>query len=243
MTGRVDPQRDRQLALLGGVTCEVLRELTDPLTAILSHAELLCDPDRPVAELQESVGSIVSEALRCRRILGLAGTLGQGATLVRQPLDVEALAADVALAVAARRRPEDPQVRFQSLGGAHWVVADRAVLSEVLAGLVEACVDERLTLGDGGAVEVVSRGHGDGVELAIQHDLSRQAATTALPDQSLMARVAAVLVELMGGTLELRGDRQSGARILVHLPGMQPPGNFPQAANPGLQAAPGTAGG
>lgn len=144
----------------------VSHELRTPLTAIRASLENLAD-DAP-AEQRATLMRLEDEAARLSRLVDellRPPDDGRVALLARGPVDLGALAAEVAALLAGRARRAGVELRVS--GAAAVVAGDRDRLKQALINLVDNAT--RVTP-PGGAVRIAARAAGGRASVAVEDD-------------------------------------------------------------------------
>ena len=209
---------------LNSLAAEVVLEIVNPLTSILGQAQLLSESGPHAPAVADAAGSILQEALRCRRIVSTFSAFLGRDRIEPVDLDLTAMAANLALALRARHRTGDPAIDVAGIGNDCWIRGDRDLLGEAFANLVEGVVEERRSLGDGGQVVLACRRDGDHVIVEISHDRTSQAGrspTTALAENSLLLRIARGILAIHDASLLVTSDPGLGWSLVVLFPAAQ----------------------
>jgi len=134
-----------RLALVGEISASIAREITQPLSAILSNAEvaqLLLDAREPnLPDLREIVADIRHDNLRANRIVSHVHDLLQRRELKLERVKINVLAMrvlDLARPEAARR---GIALRAEFADGAPEVMGDPIYLQQVLLNLIVNSLD------------------------------------------------------------------------------------------------------
>jgi two-component system, OmpR family, sensor kinase len=202
-------------------------ELRTPLTTIRNNAEFVREnPDAAAADRAEAIADIAAESERMSRLVdGLLwlARVDAGQPIERRPVDLGAIAADVA---RKARRP-DRAVRFEDAGPAI-VLGD----GDALARLTWTLVDNALRHGDGEVVviagqdagsatlRVQDRGRGipPGDEERIFDRFYRADAARSGEGTGLGLAIARSIAEAHGGSISATNGDGGGAVFEVSLP-------------------------
>ncbi len=239
-----------RLASLGRVAQGVAHELNTPLATVRTLAvdmrAALRDlgdraPANVVADLDESAALVHDETRRLGRI---TQSLLAGGDLVRTRIDgAVPLAAVVerarALVFAGVR--EGPRVEVGDGVDALSVVADPDRLMQVLVNLLQNAYDavrdapegtvHIAARRDGPRVELVVEDDGSGIDPDVRSRLFEPFATTKPPGQGtgLGLYTSYMLVQAMGGDLDLEPREEGGTRAVVRLGAGSPSGLAPDS--------------
>lgn len=130
---------ERSFERLRRFTADVSHELRTPLTAIRSVGEVGLAEQRPEKSYRDIIGSILEEADRLTTLVDTLLTLSRAdageVRLERAPLDLLALAREVATDLSVLAEEKQQSLRVEGNGGAE-VVGDRVVLQQALVNLV-----------------------------------------------------------------------------------------------------------
>ncbi len=190
--GELGRSFDRMTASLGAARAElaaadqarrqlfadIAHELATPLTLIRGYSETLADRSVPMSPAEESRylehihGAARRMDLLLHDLLDLARLEAGTVALECAPLDLAALAGNMAASYVARFAEAGVTLRTAGAGRAAWVMADGRRLEQVLTNLLEnalryvgagGAVELRLeTVGEGGAERHVLRVEDDG---------------------------------------------------------------------------------
>lgn len=215
-------------------TGEASHQLRTPLAALLGQVEVALRRDRPPEDYRRALESVRAQADRLRRVvealLFLARSEAEAGPPDRERIDLAAWLPDHLRAWADHPRAGD--VRWEPPPGPVWVVAQPALLGELVNNLVDNAlkysrpgtpVTVRADAADGAArVEVEDRGCGigpaDREQLFRPFYRSAEARRLGVPGVGLGLAVAGRLAAAFGGAVEVESEPGRGSRFRVRLP-------------------------
>lgn len=224
MAMRLEAHESQRRQLLADVT----HELRNPLTVMQGNIEALIDGVHPTdaahLELILDESKVLARLIDDLRTLSLAeaGALA----LVRERIDVAAVATDVLAASADRARRAGVDLRPVEAGTA-MADADPLRVREVLSNLVGNSLrytpsggSIAIELRAGSMVEVSVRDTGAGIAPeALEHVFERYSRSTDSPGAGLGLAIAKSLIEAHGGTIRAESADGQGTRVVFTLPG------------------------
>ncbi len=107
--------REERLAALGGLAAAAAHELGTPLATIQLTAKEMADELKGAGLLEEDARLLVSQAQRCRDILGRLSNRGEAGDLMMDRIAIELMLKEAAEPFVDRRH--GPAVIFEMLGG------------------------------------------------------------------------------------------------------------------------------
>jgi two-component system sensor kinase FixL len=222
-----------RVASMGELTASIAHELNQPLTAILSNAQVAqrligrgtADPE----ELKEILADIVADDRRAGDVIRQLRAFVRKDETQRVPLDINGIVQDVVSLVRSDAIARNVSVAVGLSPEVPAVVADRIQLQQVVLNLVmngleamreAANRDLLVTTGiDGeGAVSVTVIDHGEGIA---EHDLRRifePFYTTKPQGLGMGLAIARSLVESHGGRLWADNHKDGGATFAFTIP-------------------------
>lgn len=211
-----------RLAAMGEMAAALAHELNQPLAAIANfsgvalHGLAAPAPDRAGVQegVREAVQAIHDQALRAGDIVWRVREFSKKREARPEPLDLDALIADVARLSGIATKAREVAYEFRLTPELPRVVADRVQIEQVLLNLirngVEAMEDNaadarRLILGsrlhEGGFVEVTVRDAGCGLPERIAADLFTPFFTTKPEGMGMGLAISRSIIEAHGGHL------------------------------------------
>lgn len=226
VTQEKEIERQGRLSSLGEALAGVAHELKNPLTVILTYAEMGAEaPDLP-ARAREDMDAIREQAVRMRDmvqdLLGFSRTRADAGSfdvteLVRRVLVMQRMAYG-----AAVRFIEDVAWTGRALGSGARV---EQILTNLLANAADAVergpgeVTARVEKGSDGQVRIIVQDNGPGVPAELAERVFEPFLTTKAEGKGtgLGLAISRKLAVTMGGALELEPSAQSGARFVLTL--------------------------
>jgi PAS domain S-box-containing protein len=222
----------QRLAIMGELTAAVAHELRQPSAAIMSNAEaalaLLETGKPPLDEMREIVTDIKEANMRANEVLSHIHDFLRKREIGRQPLDLNAVVADVLLFVTGDARKRRIQIRTELAEGLPVVMGNRTHLQQVLFNLIANAMDAmsntpqeqrklviRTSKPNGDArVEVAVSDSGSGVTSGNLPRLFDSFFTTKTEGMGLGLSIARSIVESHGG--RIWADNNSGGGATFH---------------------------
>jgi len=212
--------REQHLATLGEASAVLAHELRNPLSSIKGHAQLMAEQLAGDGRVRERADILVREALRlealCEQLLSFVRAsrvetvASDPAALLREAVEaVDPSRIELHVEHAPKRWPLDPLRMHQALVN----LLQNAVQASPPAAPSRACA----RLEDGALVFEV-RDHGPGVPPDEAERIFEPFHTTRVRGTGLGLAVARRVVELHGGTLDVRNHPDGGAVFRVRLP-------------------------
>ena len=222
-------QRER-LSALGRLSAVVAHEVRNPLMIITGALRTLRRAE-PGPDGIQAADSIEEEVARLNRVVADALDFARPVTIANAPADLAAIGRAAVAAVEAG--PDPVAVRLEAGPSAFPVVTDSERLRTVLVNLLmnaQQAVRDRADgrrppivlriqrLPDGGA-QLLVIDEGVGVPAEVQGRAFEPFFTTKRSGSGLGLAIARNIVDGLGGSIALRGDRDRGTTIEVRLPG------------------------
>ena len=157
--------RSEKLASMGQLAAGIAHEVNNPLGILLLHANILLEECEsglaPTAEMKSDISLIVDQANRCKRIISGLLNFARQSHLVRQPVDLPGLVADV-----LRTVPVVDGVRIATVDHLADPIAevDSDQLVQVLVNLIS---NAQHAMPDGGELTIVLDGGEDHVLIQV----------------------------------------------------------------------------
>jgi two-component system OmpR family sensor kinase len=214
--------RAERLAAVGQMAAMVAHEVRNPLGVVRGQVELLRERLAPAGRDAERVEEILAEIERVNQLTHEFLTLAREAPLERAPVDVTALAEEVAGAA----RLAAPAATIEVEGEPVTALGDAGRLRQALLNLALNAaqvggdgVTVRLAVARaGGAVRVTVSDDGPGVPPALAATLFEPFVSGREGGSGLGLAVAARIAERHGGRLALEPSER-GARFALTIPG------------------------
>ena len=218
--------RERDAALKE-IAASVAHEIRNPLNSIKLLLTLLADDIAAgrTEGLQESLATLEYEIGKLNRFTDEFLTYSRPASRIRDPIDVDALAAGIVDMAAAEAREHAVEMRVESGRSSPAVSGDRQRLEQAMLNLVINAIQ---AAGRGGRVTVRAVAADDGVDLVVQDSgpgvpeehlerLFEPFFTTKTDGTGLGLANAGKIAREHGG--HIRADNTAaGARFTLHLP-------------------------
>ena len=224
-----------RVSALGELTASLAHELNQPLTAILSNAQvaqriLTADPV-DVQEIREILDDIVADDRRAAAVIGRVRLLLKKGSLDYVSLDLNEIVADVARVVASDAALRNVPMRLDRARGLLRVRGDRVQLQQVLLNLVVNGLDamrERGTADPGlvirtfrdGAtlVGVAVRDVGPGIGDKDADQIFEPLYTTKVDGLGMGLAIARTIVDAHGGRVRAENNPEGGATFQFTIP-------------------------
>jgi PAS domain S-box-containing protein len=230
----------QRLAIIGELTAAVAHELRQPSAAILSNAEaalaLLESGEAPSDEIREIVADIRRANLRANEVLGHIQDFLRKKEARMEPLDLNAVVADVLLLVAGDARKRRVQIRTELHDGLPLVLGNRTHLQQVLLNLIvngmdamsdtpngESRITIRTATNGNGHVEVAVADCGSGVPSSSLPRLFESFFTTRADGMGLGLSIARSIIESHNGRIWADNNDGGGATFRFTMQSVQRP--------------------
>ena len=218
---------------MGELASGIAHELTQPLTAILSHAQagqrLVQRPGMEPATLAPALDAIARNAKRAGEILGRLRAWISKSEPDLEIVDLAELAREVAHLLTTGALPAGASIKVESDGSRPLVRADRVQLEQVVFNLGRNGLDavaevegERIVTiavaTQGGQAVLSVADNGPGLSSEAEARLFEPFFTTKPEGLGLGLALCNRLIERFGGALEGRNAAVGGAVFSFHLP-------------------------
>ena len=218
--------QSEKLAGVGKLASGVAHEINNPLTCVLTNSSLILadlDPDDP---RREDLQTIVSETLRCRKIVKGLLDFARQSEPQKQILDLNKTTEDVLSLVRNQASFQNISIRIELDPLLPSVFADADQMRQVLLNIVLNAADAMV---DGGILCVRSQSNSSHVELSIsdtgpgipeeiRNKLFEPFFTTKKTGTGLGLSIAYGIVEHHNGSLEIESSAGHGTTVTVVLP-------------------------
>ena len=201
-----------RLTLVGEISASIAHEITQPLSAILSNAEvaqLLLDAREPnLPDLREIVSEIRHDNLRANRIVSEVRSLLQRREVKFEEVNLNVMAKSVIDLARPEARRRGIELRTEFAAGLSTVVGDPIHLRQLLLSLIVNAMDESMASKPGPRTVEVRTADGKHSFLQLEvvarcgaEEPSASVSPTRQEVVALGASVARAIVESHGGTL------------------------------------------
>lgn len=223
-----------RVSTIGELTASLAHQLNQPLTAILSNAqvaqELLASDTVNVAELRDIVADIVADDKRAADVIQRLRRLLKKDSADFTALDVNELVAEVARLVSGDAALRGVDIRLELAPRLPAVRGDRVQIQQVVLNLVLNGLDAirestnaaralaLWTAAESGAVRVGVCDSGTGIEGEDADQIFEAFYTTKAEGLGMGLAIARSIVEAHGGRLTARNNDDAGATLSFTLP-------------------------
>jgi signal transduction histidine kinase/ABC-type uncharacterized transport system substrate-binding protein len=231
---RAELAQASRLALAGELTASIAHEINQPLGAILVNAgaaEALLRRDPTAShELRQILADIRSDDLRASEIIRRVRALVTTRQAEREPVDINAIVADVALFLRSEAERRGIVIETSLASGLPTLLIDRVQVQQAIVNLcinaMEAmsdCAAERRRLmvrteAGTASVEVTIADSGPGISPQHLPHLFNSFFTTKADGTGLGLAITRSIVETHGGTVSARNREGGGAEFRMRLP-------------------------
>jgi len=227
--------RVSHLVTMGEMAAAIAHEINQPLAAITNYARacerLLQSPAPELAEVQDALRQISSQALRSAEIIRRVRDLVRVHEPRRVRADINRLVAEVSTLAESDARQHGVQLSLDLADGLPSVDVDGIQIQQVLFNLIHNAVESLAAAGDGdrrivvrtqspapGEIEVSVADSGPGVEPAIVDRMFDPFCTTKEQGTGLGLAISKSIVGSHRGRIEYRTNSPRGAKFIVTLP-------------------------
>jgi C4-dicarboxylate-specific signal transduction histidine kinase len=234
-----------RVAGLGEAAASIAHELSQPLAAILSNAEvahqLLALPAPPLQEVREILADVMADDERAGGIIRNMRTTLRKRRVEATPVHVNVVAAEIRRLVAHDARMRRTTVELELGQGVPLVCIDETQLKQVLLNLVVNAVDAmsgatlrqpvhlRTSARDDGAVIEV-RDFGPGIAPDVLPRLFDPFFTTKADGLGVGLAISRSIVEAVGGRISAGQADGPGAVFRIWLPALRPDASVKEAS-------------
>jgi len=221
-----------RVATMGELTASIAHELNQPLTAILSNAQVaerLIDSGVDAKDLREIVSDIVADDKRAIDVIHRLRAFFKKDDTNQRQLDVNAVIQDVVSLVRSDATTRGVSIDLELEAGLPVVLADRVQLQQVVLNLIMNGLDAMRT-SDDRRLAIATRVSADGVVRVSVSDRGSGIAECELPlvfepfyttkpqGLGMGLSIARSLVEAHGGRLWAQNNSNGGATFSFTLP-------------------------
>ena len=224
-----------RVAGMGQLASSLTHELTQPLTAILTNAQvanrLLARPQPDLEELRACVNDVISDEHRASEVIRRTWTLLKQADVARTPLRLDDLAARTIALVANDALLNAVAIQFRRAGDLPVVYGDGVQIQQVILNLLTNAITAAAN--GGGArptvnvwsavaatpyVEIGVHDSGKGIPETDLGRIFEPFFTTRVDGLGMGLAISHSIVEAHGGRLLVENDPAGGAIFRIHLP-------------------------
>ena len=215
-----------RLAVMADMAACIAHELNQPLSAIANYAQalkwILDSPTPDVAEVNESLSEITTQAIRAAEIARRLRALIQKGESQREPTTLDEVINEIKVLLATEARLKSVRVVVDLAPGLPPVEVDRIQIQQVILSLIRNAVEAlgespreqreiklTTTLRNDGNVEMCVADTGPGVDAALQ---------SRLFEGGLGLPMSKTIVEAHDGALVYKPNEPRGACFSFHLP-------------------------
>jgi two-component system sensor histidine kinase TtrS len=228
-----------RLNTLGEMASGLAHELSQPLSAILSHANAcarrIASSQLDIGAIERSLEKVVGQAERAGNILGRIRALAQRRPPRFSSVDMNETVRSVADLTASEVRHAGVDVRLELDEGLPLLRADMVQIEQVLLNLVRNAIEAmhlpgqtprlltiRTRATESGTVQVEVCDTGAGLPAADANRIFEPFFTTKANGLGVGLSISRTIVEMHYGTLEARQNADSGSTLVLTLPVAQP---------------------
>jgi two-component system sensor kinase FixL len=227
--------RVSHLVTMGEMAAAIAHEINQPLAAIANYAQacerLLQSPTPGLAEVQDALRQISSQALRSAEIIRRVRDLVRVHAPRRERADINRLVAEVAALAGSNARQHAVLLSLELADDLPPVEADGIQIQQVLFNLIHNAVESLAAVGAGerkivvqtrqqapGEIEVSVADSGPGVDPAIVDRIFDPFCTTKEQGTGLGLAISKSIVGSHRGRIEYRPNSPCGANFVMILP-------------------------
>jgi signal transduction histidine kinase len=221
-----------RVSAMGELTASLAHELNQPLTAILTNAQValrfLTAENADLGEIREILNDIVSDDKRAAEVIRRVRLLLKKGEIEYAPLDINDVVTEVARLVMSDAAMRNVSMRVEPAPGLPRVLGDRVQLQQVVLNLVLNGLDATSEPGagdqsliirtflDGSDVSVAVQDAGPGIQ---EGEYIFEPLYTTKPDGIGMGlAIARSIVDAHGGRLTAVNNEKAGATFQFTLP-------------------------
>ncbi len=224
-----------RVAIMGEITTAVAHELSQPLTAILSNAQvaqrMLSRESPDLAELREIITDIVSDDQRASSVLQTLRNFLKKADFEFQPLDMVGVVKDVGRMLRREAELREMTLDLQFGPDPPTVRGDRIQLQQVLVNLVVNAIDAmkearesgtsitvRMDRANGEALRIAVIDSGPGIPPGELERIFEPYVSSKSSGLGMGLAIARSIVQAHGGRLWAENHPGGGAAFVLELP-------------------------
>lgn len=218
--------RSERMAAVGQLAAGLAHEINNPLSVVSGFADFVLEKtsrDDPRRQALEDIGR---ETTRCQRLVSQLLDFAKPKEPVREPADLNQLAADTAALLRAQAKAQNIVVELRLEETLPPVTLDRDQIKQTLLNL---CLNACQAMVQGGVLTVATARRGERVEVTVSdtgigiqpEDLGRVFTpffTTKDHGTGLGLATSYALVERHGGTLRAQSRPGEGSLFILSLP-------------------------
>ncbi len=227
--------RVSHLVTMGEMAAAIAHEINQPLAAISNYAQacerLLQSPTPELAEVQDAIRQISTQALRSGEIIRRVRDLVRVREPRRERADINNLVAEVSALAETDARQHAVRLSLELADNLPSVEVDGIQIQQVLFNLIHNAVESLEAAGSGdrrivvrtrqhapGEIEISVADSGPGVEPAIVDRIFDPFCTTKEQGTGLGLAISKSIVGSHRGRIEYRPDTACGATFVIALP-------------------------
>lgn len=217
-----------KLASIGKLAAGVAHEINNPLTGILTNSSLMLEDMTPEDPKREDVQTIVTETLRCRKIVKGLLDFARQTRPQKQLLDLNQVVSRVLSLIENQASFRNITITTSLAPNPPAVMADQDQIQQVFLNIVLNASEAmsqggRLTISSRslpveGAVEVRFQDTGPGIPDDLKDKIFEPFFTTKNTGTGLGLSIAYGIIERHHGALRVEGSPGKGTTIIITLP-------------------------
>jgi two-component system, NtrC family, sensor kinase len=220
--------RAERLAAIGKLAAGVAHEINNPLTGVLTNANLMLADLPPEDPRRDDLQSIVNETLRCRTIVKGLLDFARQTKPQKQLVDIAQVVENVLGLVRNQASSHNIAIESDLARGMPLVMADRDQLCQVVLNVVLNAAE---AMPNGGSLRLSSqttdagkqvvleiKDNGPGIPPEIRDRIFEPFFTTKKTGTGLGLSIAYGILEQHGGTLQVQSPPEGGTTVLITLP-------------------------